>query len=572
MNSLNKVLRNKAIRYLLLGLGFAAVIALTGMNVYSLYDIRDKMTLGVEERQIALVEDLMQDVRREIYSPFLGLNKIELEPVEYSISQSGQFPPQIQEKIELAARSPMFTGIYYTPADIDPCADDSQIYAYNYSENQLERTEDYPTILCDGVGLARTKARIELNSFNYRWNNNIEFDAHRTMNIGFINLKENRVIGYLTTTLNKDYIVNETIQPLMMKYFNPDSAGGTVLWLHDWANDVVLATNDPTVNYDIELVDKRQRFGTSMFENWNIKVAFLDNPLATAYNDTLVKNLVVLGFAVLFLVGALLFMFYTAQRERALALRQAGFLANVTHELKTPLAVMQAAGENISDGRVKDTARLKQYGDHIYSEAIRLRKMIEKLLDVAKTDSGQTLIQATAVNVNEALKAFVAENRGFIEGKGFNIGLKLTARPALVMLDPDHFENVISNLTENAIKYSQDNKNILYTTSSTDKEVIINVSDTGIGIPRKHLRNIFKKFYRVEDTLVAKTKGHGLGLSIVKNLIELNGGKIDVQSEVGIGTTFSLKFPILVKEEHSLTSKPENNTASANAPDTKEYA
>lgn len=166
----------------------------------------------------------------------------------------------------------------------------------------------------------------------------------------------------------------------------------------------------------------------------------------------------------------------------------------------------------------------------------------------------------------------MAENRGFIEGKGFNIGLKLTARPALVMLDPDHFENVISNLTENAIKYSQDNKNILYTTSSTDKEVIINVSDTGIGIPRKHLRNIFKKFYRVEDTLVAKTKGHGLGLSIVKNLIELNGGKIDVQSEVGIGTTFSLKFPILVKEEHSLTSKPENNTASANAPDTKEYA
>ncbi len=572
MNSLNKVLRNKAIRYLLLGLGFAAVIALTGMNVYSLYDIRDKMTMGVEERQIALVEDLIQDVRREIYSPFTGLNKIELEPVEYSISESGQFPPQLQEKIEKAAASPLFTGIYYTPADIDPCSIDSKIYAYNYTDHLLEHTSNYPTILCDGVGLARTKARIELNSFNYRWNNNIEFDAHRTMNIGFINLKENRVIGYLTTTLDKDYIVNDLIQPLMTRYFSPDSAGGAVLWLHDWANDVVLATNDPSVQYDFEIVDKRQRFGTSMFENWNIKVAFMDNPLATAYNDTLVKNLVVLGFAVLFLVGALLFMFYTAQRERALALRQAGFLANVTHELKTPLAVMQAAGENISDGRVKDTARLKQYGDHIYSEAIRLRKMIEKLLDVAKTDSGQTLIQATPVNVNEALKAFVAENREYIESKGFNVGLKLTASPALVMLDRDHFENVISNLTENAIKYSKENKNILYTSSSSEKEVTINVSDTGIGIPRKHIRNIFKKFYRVEDTLVAKTKGHGLGLSIVRNLIQLNGGKIDVQSEVGIGTTFSLKFPILVKEEHSLTSKPENNAESATVIDPKEYA
>lgn len=571
MRSINSLIRNKVFRYLLLTLGFIAVIALTGMNVYSLYDIRDKMALGEEERQMALADELVRDVRLAVLEPFLGLNKLELEPVEYTISESGQFPPLLQEKLLKASENPIFDGIYYTPEDVDPCIAQTRIYAFDYSSTQLELTDDFPSIICDGLGLARTKSRIELNSFNYRWNNNVEFDAHRSMNIGFINIQENRVIGYLTATLNKDYIVEDLIDPLIQKYFNPDSVSGTVVWLHDWANDEVLATNNPEIAYDFDIVDKRKRFGQSMFENWNLKIVFTDNAVATAYNDTLVKNMIVLGFAVLFLIGAFLFMFYTAQRERALALRQAGFLANVTHELKTPLAVMQAAGENISDGRVTDPTRLKQYGDHIYTEAIRLRKMIEKLLDVAKTDSGQTLIKAAPVNVNEALQNFITDNRAYIENKGFNIGVKLSDDPSLVMLDQDHLENVLSNLTENAIKYSRENKNVLYTVSSTNKHMIINISDTGVGIPKKHLKNIFKKFYRVEDSLNAKTKGHGLGLSIVKNLVELNGGKIEVESEPGIGTTFSLKFPILVKEEHSLKSTADKSAA-VNISDSKEYA
>ena len=384
MQSLNSFIRHKGFRYFLLGLGFVALIALTGMNVYSLYDIRDKMTLGEGERQMAMVDDLVRDVRLQVIGPFLGINKIELDPVEYTISETGQFPPQLQEKLLQASENTIYDGIFYTPADVDPCLDDSKIYSFDYSTNQLQYTDVFPTTICDGIGLARTKARIELNSFNYRWNNNLEFDAHRTMNIGFINIQENKVIGYLSATLNKDYIVKDLIDPLIQTYFNPDSVSGTVLWLHDWANDEILATNDPSVSYDYDAVDNRRRFGSSMFETWNLKVAFTDNSVATAYNDTLVKNMVVLGVAVLFLVGALLFMFYTAQRERALAQRQAGFLANVTHELKTPLAVMQAAGENISDGRVKDPIRLKQYGDHIYTEAIRLRKNDREVIRCCK--------------------------------------------------------------------------------------------------------------------------------------------------------------------------------------------
>ncbi len=537
MKSMNFLLRKKSLRYFLLGIGFAAVFALTGMNVYSLYDIRDQMTIGKVERQMALLDDLIRDIRLKVLNPFLGLNKIELKSIETTLKQTEKFPPQLQEKIVKAASSSVFNDIYYTPEN------NAHIYTFNSTTNSLKLTNNYPPSICDGVGLARTKARIELNTTNYKWNNNVEFDTHRTMNIGLINVQEHKIIGYLTTTLNKNYIVDELIHPLISTYFNPDSVSGTVLWLHDWANDVVLATNDPSATYDYDIVDKRKPFGLSMFENWNIKVAFSDTEIASAYNSTLLKNMFALGVAVMCLVSAFLFMFVTAQRERALVLRQTGFLANVTHELKTPLAVMQAAGENISDGRVMDKERLMQYGNHIYTEAIRLRKMIDKLLDVAKNDSSKTIAKALPVLLNDAVNRFISENKSYIEGSGFTIKINLSKELPVILIDENHLEQILNNLIENAIKFSSDIKTITLSVTATFNEAILKISDSGLGIPKEHLKNIFKKFYRIEDSLNAKTKGHGLGLNIVKDLIKLNKAKIKVVSEVGSGTTFIIRFP-----------------------------
>lgn len=568
------MIRNKAFRWILLALGLFAIIALTGMNVYSLYDIRDRIADGEEKRQISVLEEQVRVIRDQIYAPLQGLRTLELEPTEYTIPATGKFPTQMHEKIVSAAESPIFNSIYYTPEDVDPCVDGAQTYAYNYSTHTLYLTDEYSSLVCDGVGLARTKARIELNSFDYRWSTNTEFDAHRTMNIGFINLEENRIIGYLTLTLNKDYIVDDIIAPILVANFNPQTTPETVVWLHDWANDEVLATNNPDINYDIDLVNKRVSFGSinNMFENWNIKVGFLSNQVASMYNETLFKNLSVLGVAVLLLMGALLFMFYTAQKERALSQRQAGFLANVTHELKTPLAVMQAAGENISDGRVTEPERLKRYGDHIYSESIRLRKTIEKLLDVAKSDSGQSLSKVNPENLNQLVQNYVQENRSYIEEKGFKLTLKNSFDSNFAVVDKDNMETIFSNLTENAIKYSGDKKSIKFSVKNNGKFIYITVSDSGIGIPRKHLKNIFKKFFRVESSLDAKTKGHGLGLSIVQNLVVLNGGTIEVKSELGKGTTFTLKFPVLVKEEKTLIDQKNRITFPKNITEPSEYA
>lgn len=542
------LVRNRALRWILLMLGLVAIIALTGMNVYSLYEIRTRVTESNNDRQIRKAEEITLKVRSELYSPFFSLSKLELEYLEPSLQQNNRFPENILNTLRDISENPNYTTIYYTPANVDPCVDNSVVYTFNNMEQRMNPTSIYSSLLCDGVGLVRTKTRIQLNDFDYQWNTIIEFDTHRSMNIGLINLPENRVIGYFTFIINKDYVVNNLIAPMIKDYFETSDKIGTVVWLHDFVKDEILATNDNSIDFSYNIIDARVRF-PRFFDNWNIKLAFLDAPIASAYNATFVKNIIVLGVAVLFLVGALLFMFFTAQRERNLSQRQAGFLANVTHELKTPLAVMQAAGENISDGRVTEPERLQKYGAHIYQESIRLRKMIDKLLDVAKYDAGQTLLDMVPCQINFVVAEYIHQTKEFIESKGFELTFKVEGDIPYINVDPESVETIISNLIENAVKYSIDDKRISVKVYLHENRVFLEVEDHGMGIKKKELKNIFKKFYRVEDALVARTKGHGLGLSIVRSLVLLNNGIITVKSEYGKGTKFSVSFPTMAKQE-----------------------
>ena len=532
---------NRVIRWSLLLASLIAILTLTAMNVYMLYDVRDTLIQGEQKKQLALLDEVVLNVRRTIYRPYRGFNTLEFEPIEGTIEERGQFPEQVREKIVQVANSPVFSAVYYTPADVDPCIEGSQIYVLNRDMSLLNLTTQYPQNLCDGVGLVRTKARIELNNFDYRWNTNTEFDAHRSMNIGLINLHENSIIGYLTATIDRDYLINEVIRPEINQYFD-SSKTTSVVWLHDWANNVVLATNNNEIPFQIEEVQQRVDFGR-MFGNWNLKIAFLDNASISLYHATFTKNIVVLGFSVILLLGALFYIFYTAQKERRILQQQADFLANVTHELKTPLAVIQAAGENIADGRVTQTKRLKEYGAHIQQESIRLNKMIEMLLDVARSDYGTTLIHATPHNLHSLVNNIIQQQYPLAKKKGYSIDYSFDSDKALILVDPDHIKIILSNLIDNAVKYSKAPSTIYLQLSVTNDGYNLHVKDEGIGISRSHIKNIFKKFYRVEDSLSAKTKGHGLGLSIVQGLMELNRGTVTVKSEWQKGSTFTLFFP-----------------------------
>jgi len=189
--------------------------------------------------------------------------------------------------------------------------------------------------------------------------------------------------------------------------------------------------------------------------------------------------------------------------------------------------------------------------------------MIEKLLDAAKVDSGQLSSQQAPHFLQELTAEFVEANRGYIEDQGFTFNFTHDKNLPLVMVDADHIETTLNNLVENAMKYSRDEKEISVKVEKKGSYVAISVSDKGTGIPKNSLRYIFDKFYRVEDSLTAKTKGHGLGLSIVKNMVELNGGTINVKSDYGKGSTFIVKFPTLMTSDPNIDQPASSSTNDA---------
>lgn len=551
-----KIKQSNTLRWFFLGIGIAAVLALTGMNIYSLYALRESTIDAAKENKKIQLEEFTNQVRHRFYRPFVGLRKLDMQGLEDSWNAGGDFPHQYKAVLIDAINDSLFTEIHFIPNNVDACHDPLQpIYKFDKGSELFTISTDPPKYVCDGFGISKSRIRVMLD--DYRWNNKVTFDAHRSMTLALINLNDRTVFGHLNFLVDREFLIDGILKPQITTKFGNTEESGLVVWLRDWMQDEILVSSDENYIFNRDETDIRQRF-PELLENWVIHASFLESPTVTASNASLTRNLIVLGVAVLVMFGAFVFMFINAQRERELAQRQAGFLANITHELKTPLAVMQAAGENISDGRVKDGKRLKNYGDHIYNESVRLRKMIEKLLDVAKVDSGQTVVEQSPNRLENLVKSYYKSHKDYVESRGFKFEFSAEENLPLVMIDPDHMETILGNLVENGIKYSSEEKEISLNVYSDKNSVFVSVSDKGNGIPKHALKNIFEKFYRVENSLTAKTKGHGLGLAIVQNLVEMNRGKITVTSEPDKGSTFTIEFPSFLKESDGMNETPDS--------------
>lgn len=542
--------RYDTLRWVLLAAGVFAILGLTGMNVYSLYALHENTLESDRKNKKLQIAEFSDKLRYRFYKPFYGLGSIDIGRLKSHFEKNGQLTDNVQKLLKQSSSDAIYTDIYFIPSDSDVCQNQGPILKYHAGKNKLLPDSTYPDAVCDGMGIARTQVQSLVT--DYRYNNKIIFDAHRSISIALVNSSENSIFGYLTMPFNQHFLTEYYLpKKLIEKFGNPNESGMKV-WLRDWTNNRILASSDTSSIYQRDKIQFEQKF-PDFFDYWKLEVAFTDTPTVAASKASLVKNLIVLVAAVLLLLGALVFMFISARQERALAQRQAGFLANVTHELKTPLAVMQAAGENLADGRVRDEKRLKSYGSHIYKETVRLRRMIKKLLDVAKTDAEKSLIEPELISISQLARSYIDDHKSYIENRGFRLAASIPDENPKVMVDIDSFNTILSNLVENAVKYSTNEKFIGITLDSDDNDVILQVEDRGVGMSKKDTQHIFDKFYRAEDPLTAQTKGHGLGLSIVKNLVELNGGRIEVVSKRGKGSTFTITFPILtsVSEESS---------------------
>jgi len=564
MKAFHKIKKSNTLRWFFLGLGLLAVVALTVLNIYSLYALQESTVEAAKENRKIQLEEFSQKVRFRFYQPFRGIRNLDMNEIELSWNTYGAFPEHFNSVLNEAIGDSLFTDIYYTPDHMKGCfKPDYPLYKFDPESELFSMTNSSPKEVCDGFGLSKSRMNT-VDLANYNWNNRTIFDSHRTMTLALINPDHDTVLGHVTFIIDQDYLLNGVLKPMLAEDFGNSAEAGMVVWIRNWIMGEILLTNNSGIAYNRDNVDIYQRF-PDLLDNWIIQASFIESPFISATSASLNRNLLVLGFAVFILFGALVFMFINAQKEREFAERQAGFLANVTHELKTPLALMQAAGENISDGRVAEGERLKNYGDHIYNEAIRLRKMIDKLLDVAKSDSNKTMAKQAPCQINELVHHFIDSKREFIESQGFQLQVDASRELPPVMIDRDHFETILGNLLENSIKYSWDKKEITVRVYSGKKSVFLSVSDKGQGIPKKAQKNIFNKFYRVENSMTAQTKGHGLGLSIVKNMVLLNGGTISVNSEPGKGSEFTIEF-------HALFNRHQKENVIQQTDDSKKIA
>ena len=244
------------------------------------------------------------------------------------------------------------------------------------------------------------------------------------------------------------------------------------------------------------------------------------------------------------LFGGIILVGRQIKGEHELSCLKTDFVSNVSHELKTPLTSIRMFVETLRLKRYSNESEASEYLDILQEETERLTRLVNRVLDFSRMERGKRQFQLEEENlaqiVSEAVETFKHQ---LSEDEDCDITIDIEDVPTL-KLDKDALANMLLNLLNNALKYSKPPKQIRVTLSRTDENVVLSISDNGIGIPKRDQKKVFQRFYRVNDTLSREVEGSGLGLSIVKYIADAHGASISVESKINRGSTFSIAFPL----------------------------
>lgn len=244
-------------------------------------------------------------------------------------------------------------------------------------------------------------------------------------------------------------------------------------------------------------------------------------------------------------IGFFGYAIWVILKQKRLADVKNDFINNMTHELKTPISTISISSEVLLRDKIcDDPSRVKQYAQIIFNENKRLENQVERVLQLATLDKEKIVLKKSLVDLHEMIKNCASNFRLAVESSGGKIELNLNATEHAFMGDQVHLTNIFYNLMDNARKYSESEPVINVTTSNDNGFVKVAISDNGIGMSQDAMKHIFEKFYRVPTGDVHNVKGFGLGLYYVKTMTEQHNGKIEVKSQPGKGSTFTIYLPI----------------------------
>jgi signal transduction histidine kinase len=233
------------------------------------------------------------------------------------------------------------------------------------------------------------------------------------------------------------------------------------------------------------------------------------------------------------LLGAVILTTRTAAREMRLSAMKSDFVSNVSHELRTPLASIRVFGELMRSGRVEGAEKVREYGERVETESLRLGQLVENILDFSRIESGRKQYRFEEVDLPALVRSVVEGFAIRVRSAGFRLALEepSEALPPLA-LDRGAIDQALCNVLENAVKYSGEAREIAIAVARRGECAVVSVRDHGIGIPRDEQARIFERFHRVGTDLVHEVRGVGLGLAIVRHVVLAHGGRVEVESEL----------------------------------------
>ena len=326
--------------------------------------------------------------------------------------------------------------------------------------------------------------------------------------------------------------------------FRIDSNYVYAIYLHQDDNKTIVSGGGTP--WDYEIISSTYRVSLACLSNqskpYYLAIYFSDRNHIICHQ--LFWVFIISGLFVLIIGFSFFYVIYFVFRYKQTSVVKNDFINNMTHEFKTPISTVSISAEMLlRDGMFEQTEKARRYAKIIYHENQRLKHLVEQVLQMAVMDKGELKIRRKDIDAHKIINDVISKSEVLLASKGGLIKTYLAANNSKIWADRMHLTNIISNLLENANKYSSETPIVVVRTRNIHKGLIISVEDNGIGVKSENQKEIFRQFYRVPTGNLHDVKGFGLGLYYVKLMTEAHGGSIKIISDWGKGSTFELFFP-----------------------------